>query len=195
MSVFEKTLEACAISFLYVFIRPGARLNATIMRKRANQIAALKKIDAANPQYTYSDLVAIVQRGIEKQYGMPPSALLTQLYNASKGIGTSPLASETERAQANLQRIKNMRVTQGEKKNSNFWETLNNVLPALQEILSVFGGKNPNGMYPHASDWASHNPDTNIGDMLATFLPWAAAAGVLFFALNQKSKNTKKKRR
>ena len=81
--IFSDVLERAAIWFLYIFIAADAPLNDKIMRKRANHMKWLKRIDAINNQYNYSQLVAIVEQGIIKRYGKTPAQMLTTIYNSS----------------------------------------------------------------------------------------------------------------
>lgn len=172
--IFSDTLKSCANWFLYIFIEEWAPLNSSIMKKRANQIMWLKRLDAINPTYTYNDLVNIVYSGIVKMYGQTPAEVLKQLYTA----GTSSIRGITD--------VNNVSVTvqnpDGTKSKKNFWDSLNEVLKYLLQIIESLGFGKKNDIQPIPADW--YNPSSSkLSNSLTSIFPWAAAAGIIFFVL------------
>ncbi len=195
--IFSDILEACANWFLYIFIDGNAPLNSTIMKKRANQITWLKRLDSINPTYTYNDLVNIVHQGIVKKYGQTPAQVLTTIYNTAtgtvNGIGASVLETETAKANENLKNLalQTTDTTTGETKKENFWSGVDKVLSYLQQILSLLGAGKTKDIQPVPADW--YQP-TKAGFLSsASIIPWIAAAGIIFFALSGSDNNNNNK--
>ena len=197
--LFSDILEKCAHWFLYIFIAADAPLNSTIMRKRANQIKWLKRLDAANSVYNYNDLVLIVQRGIIARYGKTPAEVLTTIYNTAKGnTGVSSAISDKATADAltNLQNLKFTQTTStGTTELMTFWDGLNEVISIIKQILELLGIGRLEEIKASPREWVVPDKGSNttlssVGDVL----PWAMAGGIIWFlSTGQQSGKPKKK--
>ena len=199
--VFADILKACANWFLYIFIAEDAPLNSAIMKKRANQIAWLKRLDAINPTLSYADLYNIVYDGIVAKYGKTPEEILTLLYNTGNGtvtgIGESVLDSETEKAKQNLNNFV-LETAQGDgtKKKQNFWETLNSVVDYIGEIVNMLGVNNQlSSVQPAPSDWYKPTGQQVMLSSLHGFLPYAVGAAIVYFMYQNSNNSDKRKKK
>ena len=193
---FADTLKNCAHWFLYIFIEPNAPLNKTIMQKRSNQIAWLKRLDAINMTYTYAQLYDIVREGIIKRYNKTPGELLTILYNTTskssiKGVGAL-IDDETAKGVDVLKNLGMQTTTPtGETKVENFWDGLNSVRDFIKEIMDLLGIERDTDVKPTYKEWIK--PDTGSGDSLAAigdYLPWIMGGTIVWFLMS--SPNTGK---
>lgn len=196
--LFSDILEKCAHWFLYIFIAADAPLNSTIMRKRANQIKWLKRLDAVNNVYNYNDLVLIVQRGIIARFGKTPAEVLTTIYNTAKGnTGVSSAISDKATADA-LTNLQNLKLTQttstGTTEVKNFWDGLDEVLTFIKEILTILGIGNTTEIKPTPYEWQKPDSGNTTLSSVGDVLPWAMAGGIIWFlSTGQQSGKPKKK--
>lgn len=196
--LFSDILEKCAHWFLYIFIAADAPLNSTIMRKRANQIKWLKRLDAVNSTYNYNDLVLIVQRGIIARFGKTPAEVLTTIYNTAKGnTGVSSAISDKATSDA-LANLKNIELTQttstGTTEVKNFWDGLDEVLTFIKEILTILGIGNTTEIKPTPYEWQKPDSGNTALSSVGDVLPWAMAGGIIWFlSTGQQSGKPKKK--
>lgn len=193
--LFSDILEKCAHWFLYIFIAADAPLNSTIMRKRANQIKWLKRLDAVNSTYNYNDLVLIVQRGIIARYGKTPAEVLTTIYNTAKGnTGVSSAISDKATADA-LTNLKNIELTQttstGTTEVKNFWDGLDEVLTFIKEILTILGIGNTTEIKPTPYEWQKPDSGNTVLSAVGDILPWAMAGSIVLLLSTSKSKKEK----
>ena len=175
--IFSDLLKSCAGWFLYVFVAPDAPFNNSIMTKRANQITWLKRLDALNPTYTYSDLVNIVHAGIVEQYGKTPVELLTEIYNtAINGIGNLDDAWD------------NRELEDDKPKKKNFWDSLKGVLDYVLELISMLGFGRTSDIQPLPSDWNRPYKESSMlsMDSLISLAPYLVGAGIIIFALRNR---------
>lgn len=196
--IFSDLLEKCAIWFLYVFIDSKAPLNRNIMKKRENQVAWLKRIDAINTTYSYEQLRQIVSDGIIKKYNKTPAQMLTDIYNTATGSNgvSSVITDETKKANENLKNLSVTTTTGTETKSENFWGSVSSVLNFLEELLKLFGLGKPSDIQPTAAEWNSPNSSSTSLSSVGDILPWAMGAGIIWFLATSPNtdKNKKKKK-
>ena len=197
--LFSDILEKCAHWFLYIFIAADAPLNSTIMRKRANQIKWLKRLDAMNSVYNYNDLVLIVQRGIIARYGKTPAEVLTTIYNTAKGnTGVSSAISDKATADA-LTNLKNLKLTQtttSGKTTSDMtlWEGIEEAWEFIKDVLTFLGFGKEADIKPTVTDWPRPDKSNTTLSAVGDVLPWAMAGGIIWFlSTGQQSGKPKKK--
>ena len=184
--IFSDMLERAAIWFLYIFIAADAPLNDKIMRKRSNQIKWLKRLDAINAVYSYGDLVNIVEQGIVKRYGKTPAQLLANIYNtATTGIRSTenPVAAIVETAKD---------LDTGKVENKNFWQSLDDVITFIREILKILGIQtSETDIKPMPQEWQQPNRNTGLASV-GDILPWVLTGTIIYSLYKSSDKKPKK---
>jgi hypothetical protein len=186
--IFSDVLERAAIWFLYIFVSPNATiLGSKILNKRANQIKWLKRIDALNSYYNYGELVDIIERGIIKRYGKTPAQLLTTIYNsASAKIGALP-SDELE----NL-KVETKDLDSGKTETKNFWNSLDDIIEFIREIMSLFGLEKETSVKPSSYDWPKGGTGGEKEAAVGDILPWLLTGTIIYTLYKSGDKKPKK---
>ena len=199
--LFSDILQACANWFLYIFITADAPFNTSIMKKRSNQIAWLKRLDAINPTYNYNELCLIVQDGIVKKYGKMPADVLAILYNTAVGVnGVGSTISDEQTALAtqklNALSLPTTNSTTGKTEEKNFWTGMDDVLSFIKQILALLGIGKEADIKPTATEWAKPNSSSSSVSMssIGDYLPWVVAAAIVIGGMSGGNKNKKSKK-
>lgn len=196
--IFSDLLESVAIWFLYIFVDARANVPNAILQKRKKQIDWLTLIDKINPVYDFNQLVAIVQNGITKRYGVSPATLLSQLYNTanSPAVGSTTLEQQTAKAQAEAKALalQNIQVSTSDGK-KNIWSEIESIISALVSLFSGLGIVKSNSEIktytPAPNDWVS-STNTSSASM-GMVVPVLLTGGIIYYlaTANGAKKNKK----
>lgn len=204
MKIYDQ-LRNSGQAFIYVFIHPKANLNATIMAKRAQQLARLQEMYTNDGTYSPAQMIDIIREGIKAKYNRTPEQILTiLLFNyGSKvnGIGeitgshfdgtnwvddaSGEVLAESASVLATTDASGNI--------TSNFWTDVQGVIEFIVSILSALGITKPTSTIgnnvPEQSDWANLNDGSNIsGADFSTYLPWVVGAAIVVTLFTGKNK-------
>jgi len=203
-------VEKTCLSFLYIFVSPGASVPPTVHLKRLKQEQFLKAIAVLSIRHDYAYFVQLVRNSITIKTGKSPERLLDAIYrnasrNAIKGIGATTQeeedilnSDEAEADKIDVEKVKNI---------------LSQIWGYIQDLWRKVFPKNStyNGSPDPTNDWKGvpppptkpgTNPPTKPGTNEAGFgssdtLLWIVGAGAIIYGINeftkpQKSKKNKK---
>lgn len=198
MALFQNdidNLKKGAINYLYIFADEKAGLSPDFFVKRNQQIDALKEIYVNNPEYSFTDLVQIINNGIVSRYGKTPAQLLQGIYEAAtvkqkSGVGASDtdidLSDPNELAALESQVDAYSQNVNGSSKN--FWSDVKSVIDYLVELFLKLFGKNRDITYsPVSRDWTgTNNPlyyksSTSEAGIGSYIFPIAIGTAIIWF--------------
>jgi len=192
--IVSSTLEKVAHWFLYIFIDPSAPVSRKILNKRKRQIATLQFIDRINGVYNFQQLVAIIETGIKKKYGLTPVQVLSVVNQASKkriaGIGSDEVITGShfdgeiwvnDTTGDPLPQAEQQKATQlaNSTVSGTFWSDMANVIDWLVDIFVELGiGKKTTDFTPGTPGFDDWGTDNTSGADISAALPYVAIAVV-----------------
>lgn len=216
--LFADLLKKCSNWFLYIFIPANAKYSSRVMRKRANQISILQFIDKVNLVYNYSELSAIVAKGIKEKYGLTPYQVINSMYldgvTAVSGVGKivnkgdSVYYKDGQRYEGTIfwdsdsgkylddkgemigVKTDTLKVLNESGNSEDFWKNMNNIVVLIGNLFKSIGLKFDNDSKQNTPSPADWNTNYNYKSEsnIGTYLPVIVGGVLLYYLFNQAKK-------